>query len=93
MIAAFQALNPDLAVRYTVANSHEVHIALRDEGMAFDLVISSAMDLQMKLANDGFAAAHTSDAVLGLPAWARWQDRLFAFAQEPVVLIASRSGL
>ncbi len=93
VIAAFQALNPGLAVRYTVANSREVHIALHDEGLAYDLAISSAMDLQMQLANDGLAAAHQSDVALGLPAWARWQDRLFAFAQEPVVMIASRRGL
>ena len=57
------------------------------EGAAFDLVISSAMDLQMKLANDGLARPHVSDATGTLPGWARWRDELFALAQEPVVMV------
>ena len=93
LIAAFQARAPGVAVRYTVANSQAVHAAIHDEGLSFDLVISSAMDLQMKLANDGLAAPYASATTARLPAWAHWQTRLYAFAQENVVLIASRSGL
>lgn len=93
LIDAFQSRHPDVTIRYTVANSQEVFAAVQDERAAFDLVISSAMDLQMKLANDGFAAAYDSAPTAALPDWARWQDRLFAFAQETVVLIASRQGL
>ncbi|WP_347311720.1 ABC transporter substrate-binding protein [Defluviimonas sp. SAOS-178_SWC] len=92
LIADFQSREPGVAVRYTVANSQAVFSAIHDEGLAFDLVISSAMDLQMKLANDGFAASYGSGPTAQLPAWAHWQNRLFAFAQENVVLIASRSG-
>ncbi|MFN6952282.1 MAG: ABC transporter substrate-binding protein [Albidovulum sp.] len=93
LIAAFQAHNPDVAVHYTVAGSQEVFGAVANDAAAFDLVISSAMDLQMKLVNDGFAMAHRSTATAALPRWARWQDRLFAFAQENVVTIVSRAGL
>lgn len=93
MIAAFQTRNPGVAVRYTVAGSQEVYAAIADEGLPFDLVISSAMDLQMKIANDGLAAPVRSAATETLPDWAHWQDRLHAFAQETVVLIASRRGL
>ena len=93
VITAFQARNPGIAVHYAVAGSQEVFAAIADEGLAFDLVISSAMDLQMKIANDGLAAAFGSPETAGLPDWAHWQDRLFAFAQETVVLIASRRGL
>jgi len=92
LIAAFQQTSPNLSVRYTVASSQEVFRAIYDEGAAFDLVISSAMDLQMKLANDGFAASHRSAEMQGLPAWAYWRDQLYAFAQEPVVLIVSRKA-
>ncbi len=92
LIAAYQAQNPDVSVRYVVANSQEVYRAIHDEAAAFDLVISSAMDLQMKLANDGFGRAHDSDAVAALPRWARWRDQLFAVTQEPVVMVASRAG-
>lgn len=93
VIAAFQQANPGIALRYTVANSQQLFAAINDEGAAYDLVISSAMDLQMKLANDGWARPLRSAATLALPEWARWQDLLFAFAQEPVVLIAARSAL
>lgn len=92
LIAGFQRSHPKIAVRYTVASSQEVFKAVQGEGLAFDLVISSAMDLQMKLANDGFAAAHSSPETQVLPAWASWGGQLFAFAQEPVVMIASRTA-
>ena len=93
VIAAFQARNPGIAVRYTVANSQQVFAAIADDGAAFDLAISSAMDLQMKLANDGLALPQRSAETLTLPEWAHWQDLLFAFAQEPVVLIVARAAL
>jgi iron(III) transport system substrate-binding protein len=93
LIAGFQALNPDLAVDYTVASTQEVYRAVdRGEG-AFDLVVSSAMDLQMKLVNDGHAQSNQSNMVQVLPEWARWRDQLFAFTQEPIVAVASRRAL
>jgi iron(III) transport system substrate-binding protein len=92
-ILAFQARNPGLAVEYTVANSLQVFAAINDENAPYDLVISTAMDLQIKLANDGLAQPFYSPLSAALPAWARWQDRLYAFAQEPVVLLVSRKAL
>lgn len=91
LIEGFRRQHPELSVRYTVASSQQVFAAIYDDGAAFDLVISSAMDLQMKLANDGFAASHSSAATQALPRWAFWRDQLFAFAQEPVVMIASKA--
>ncbi|MGC1487085.1 MAG: ABC transporter substrate-binding protein [Albidovulum sp.] len=93
VIDAFLARNPSLSLHYTVASSTEVFAAVQGREAPFDLVISSAMDLQMKLGNDGFAAAYGSNAVSGLPDWARWRDRIFGFALEPVVVLASRKGL
>ena len=90
LIEGFQARNPAVSIQYTVASSQEVYQAIYDEGARFDIVISSAMDLQMKLANDGFAASHRSNAISTLPPWAHWRDQLFAFAQEPVVLLVSQ---
>lgn len=93
LIAAFQVDNPAITVIYTVANSQEVYRGIYDEAGAFDLAVSSAMDLQLKLANDGYGLAHRSSGTQALPVWAQWSERLFAFAQEPVVMIASRKGL
>ena len=92
LIKAFQRNRPDLSIGYTVASSAELYKAIGDEAAPFDLAISSAMDLQMKLANDGLALSHRSPQIQNLPAWARWRDKIFAFTQEPAVLIASRKG-
>ena len=59
-LLAFQAARPDLTIDYTVASSAELHRAIRN-GAVFDLALSSAMDLQFQLANDGYAQRHQSD--------------------------------
>jgi iron(III) transport system substrate-binding protein len=87
IIRAFQSANPDVTVDYTITGTTELMRALSEEGAGFDLAISSAMDLQTKLANDGFAREYRSAATDGLPEWARWRSRLFAFTQEPAVLV------
>jgi len=51
------------------------------------------MDLQTKLANDGFALTQISTNTAALPDWARWADRIFAFTQEPAVVLISRAGI
>jgi len=89
LIEAYMRLYPGTSVRYVVAGSRDLYSALAEDDAAFDLAISSAMDLQMKLANDGTALPHNSPQTAGLPPWASWRDLLFAFAQEPVVLAIS----
>ncbi len=87
-ILRFQVDRPEIGIDYTVASSAEVHRAIRD-GAEFDLVISSAMDLQFQLANDGHAQSYSSDATEALPDWARWRDLVFAFTAEPAVVVIS----
>lgn len=89
LIQLFQRQNPSVSIDYTVASSSELMKAIYQEGAKFDLAISSAMDLQTKLANDGFASTFTSSATDALPDWAKWHDQLFAFTQEPAVLVVS----
>ncbi len=90
-VAAFQALNPSVAIDYYAVSSSEIMVALQDEGEHFDLAISSAMDLQIKLANDGLAQTYRSGATGTLPDWARWRHRVFAFTQEPATMVLSRA--
>ena len=92
IIRAFQDANPGITVDYTVTGTTELMRAIADEGALFDLAISSAMDLQTKLVNDGYAQAYEGTADV-LPDWAVWRDRLFAFTQEPAVLVVSDSAL
>lgn len=91
-IAKFLEKNSDVAVDYTVASSTQLMLALSEEGAEFDVAISSAMDLQAKLANDGRTRRHQSTATQGLPPWAKWRDNLFAFTQEPAAIVLSRSA-
>lgn len=92
LIFGFQAQNPTINIRYVVLSSAELFQAVFTEQANPDLVISSAMDLQTKLANDGFAQSFRSQATEALPDWARWRDQLFAFTLEPAVLILSKAA-
>jgi two-component system sensor histidine kinase TctE len=88
-IAAYQHLYPGVAVAYTETDSLALY-----EGLlagAFDpvpdLLISSASDLQVKLANDGHALAHPTPAVEALPDWAQWRGEVIGFTYEPAVIV------
>ncbi|GHA57451.1 periplasmic iron-binding protein [Amylibacter ulvae] len=89
ILLAFQEENPNIDIDYVVASSAQTMAAIHDERAPFDLVISSAMDLQTKLANDGFAQTYVSSATDSLPSWAKWRNQVFAFTQEPAVLVVS----
>ncbi len=90
MIQSYLARNPDTAIDYIVASSTQLTEAIRDEEERFDIAISSAMDLQTKLANDGLAIQHSSTATRDLPEWASWNDMLFAFTEEPATIVVSK---
>lgn len=91
LIAAFQAASPDVAIRYEDMLAHEIAarvIAETDAGQASaDFLFSSAMDLQLKLANDGYGQRVAVKEAPGWPAWAKWQDTAFALTFEPAVLV------
>ncbi|WP_336509528.1 ABC transporter substrate-binding protein [Ruegeria lacuscaerulensis] len=92
LLLAFVNKYPSVGVDYTVASSQQVFKAVYDEQAEFDLVISSAMDLQMKIANDNLARQHISEATQRLPEGAKWRDRVFAFTYETAVFLISRSA-
>lgn len=92
IILAFQDQHPGFDVDYQVASSTELMTAMYQEQAPFDLAISSAMDLQTKLANDGYARIYKSPVTARLPEWAKWRDQLFAFTQEPAVMVASEEA-
>jgi iron(III) transport system substrate-binding protein len=92
IIEAFQAAQPDIAIDYDVASSAGVMAALLEGSTGYDLAISSAMDLQTKLANDGFTQPYFSDVTEALPNWANWRGEVFAFTQEPAVMVISEAA-
>ena len=92
IILEFQRENPSINIDYVSASSTELMKALYTEQAPFDLAISSAMDLQTKLANDGYAQTYTSSATELLPDWAKWRNQIFAFTQEPAALVISEAA-
>ncbi|MDA0236781.1 MAG: substrate-binding domain-containing protein, partial [Proteobacteria bacterium] len=71
VIDDFEALHPGVRVQYHDMHSAELHARVVDEarrGLAgADVVWSSAMDLQVKLVNDGHAQPHRSAETAALP--------------------------
>ena len=92
MIETFLEKNPGVAIEYTSASSAELMTAVIREKQPYDLALSSAMDLQIKLANDGFTLAHHSQAVDLIPVWGNWRNHVFAFSQESASIVVSPSA-
>lgn len=91
VIEDFQRLHPRVAVRYIELDSEQLHTRYLTEEASgrnvADLLLSSAMDLQVKLVNDGHAATHVSPNGARLPAWARWRNEAFGITFEPAVMV------
>ena len=89
LIAAYQASNPGIAIRYENLLTTELHDRIVTEtqagGPTADFAFSSAMDLQVKLANDGFARPVVTPDTAEWPAWANWRDTAYALTFEPAV--------
>lgn len=94
LIAGFQAQHPTLQVIYHDMLAADIAARVVSEtdagGVSADFVFSSGMDLQMKLANDGYGRAVAPPAAPLWPAWAKWQDTAFALTVEPAVLVYHR---
>lgn len=95
VIEGFQKEHPDIEVQYRVYETlplyQEAAGAPNDKSVA-DLLISSAMDLQVKLANDGHVQ-RAAIATRGLPNWAVWRDEIFGFTVEPAVIVYNKDRL
>lgn len=89
LIEAFLDENADVSIEYLVTGTADLDRLFRETPDAFDIVISSAMDLQLKLTNDGFALPLESVAH---PAWAEWRQSLFAFTSEPATIVVNRAA-
>jgi iron(III) transport system substrate-binding protein len=85
----FGSLYPQLQVEYTELNSTELYSRFIAEVAAkqgtADLLWSLAMDLQIKLVNDGYAQDYASPEKPNLPEWAIWKNQAFGTTAEPVV--------
>jgi iron(III) transport system substrate-binding protein len=87
LLTSFRALYPGIQVTYAKRNSTELYDRFLEEaaaGATVDLLWSSAMDLQVKLVNDGYAQSYASPEWAALPDWAVWGDLAYGVTAEPV---------
>ena len=73
LIGEFQKQNSDVEVHYFDLQTLDIYERAinesDDEGATADLLLSSAMDLQVKLANDGYAQ-NMGNIATNWPSWA-----------------------
>lgn len=94
VLAAFETMYPDIEVVYREFNTQELDQAIRAKPLNDqpDVVISSAMDLQVRLVNDGYAQPILDTAVEELPSWANWRNEVIGFTYEPIVFVFNRAA-
>jgi len=94
LLDEFERLFPEVHVEYHDMVSAELYDRFLADVAAHkgtaDVLWSSAMDLQIKLANDGYAAEYAAPAVPRLPAWAVWKNEAFGTTFEPIGFVYNR---
>lgn len=97
LIDDFERRHAGLRVDYVELGSlalYERFLQQQDDAAASaDVLWSSAMDLQIKLVNDGYALRHDSPHAARLPKWAIWKHEAYGTTLEPVGLIVHRQLL
>lgn len=91
MIEGFQKQNPDITVSYEDMLTGEIYDRIVKETDAgqktADFAFSSAMDLQVKLSNDGYAQRSDMPLSAQWPSWANWRNTAYALTFEPAVFV------
>jgi iron(III) transport system substrate-binding protein len=92
MIELFLERYPNHGIDYSVVSSTDVMKVMYSKQTSYDLIISSAMDLQVKLANDGFARTYKPKTDITVPSWSVWNNMIFGFTQEPAAIVISKTA-
>ncbi|GGB79251.1 ABC transporter substrate-binding protein [Marinobacterium zhoushanense] len=94
LLMAFHRKYPNIDIEYTEGNTLKLYQKfLADQPNGPDVMLSSAMDLQFKLVNDGYARPYLSSETERLPHWANWRNEIFGFTYEPAVIVVNRTLL
>lgn len=95
VLEAFVAGRAGLRVVYEQWPSNALYrqadAACRGGAPPADVVMSSAVDQQVRLVNDGCAAPHVSAATRRLAPELNWRDELFGVTLEPAVIVYDRT--
>ena len=94
VLAAFQKAYPKIALDYVEIKSSELFTRFTSEASAgalqADLMWSSAMDLQYKLLEEGYAQPYASAEKAAIPAWANYKDLGYGITFEPAAMIYNK---
>ena len=94
LIKDFNAVYPNIKVEYNDMNSTEMYNRYIAEVAAgqggADVMWSSAMDLQVKLVDEGKAMSYRSPEAGKLPSWAVYKDQAYGTTYEPAVFIYNK---
>lgn len=90
LIQAYQKQFENVEIHYHDLQSLDIYERVIQESDAgqgtADLVLSSAMDLQVKLANDGYAE-NLGTQMPPWPHWAKWRNSAYGLTFEPSVIV------
>jgi len=94
LISDFQTMYPGVKVEYSDMNSTEVYNRFVSEAAAnatsADVLWSSSMDLQIKLATEGYATPYKSPELSALPDWAFFKDMVYGTTFEPIAIVYNK---
>lgn len=97
LMREFEALYPGIKVEYSDITSTEMYgryiAEMATAGKSADVMWSSAMDLQVKLVNDGYALSYRSPEIGSLPGWAHWREEAYGTTFEPIAIVYNRKLL
>ena len=94
LLAEFHRRYPKITVSYKELPSAEIYdrflaVSAAHRGLP-DFLWSSAMDLQIKLVNDGYAQSYSTPESNAIPDWAVWKDQAWGITAEPIVFAYNR---
>ena len=96
LLEDFQRLYPGIKLDYVALDTGPLYDRVVSEskaGATADVLWSSAMDLQIKLVNDGYAARYESPEAGYIPSWANWRNEAFGTTFEPVGFVYNKTLL
>ncbi|HZU62085.1 MAG TPA: ABC transporter substrate-binding protein [Novosphingobium sp.] len=94
LIADFEARFPGVRVEYVELSARDIYarfLAAQHSGQPLpDFLWSSAMDLQIKLVNDGYAQSYLSPEIAHVAPWSNWDNQAWGVTAEPIVFVYNR---
>jgi iron(III) transport system substrate-binding protein len=94
LLADWGRLHPDIRVTYVQRTSLDVYdgvVGCGADSICPDIAWSSAMDLQLKLVNDGYVQSYLTSELKDIPSWAVWRNQAFGTTAEPITLVYNKT--